>query len=1153
MKHFELGFTKKLLLISLFIPVLAIIFLTLGIQKVAALSSATNIPSSYVSIGKPHGIAILPDGNIWYVDNQNTRLVLINPTTREILRTVGRLGSAEGEFDSGIYSMAIDNNDYLYVLSSYCNVYKLDPNGGFMQKYNLTLISGNNCNDPHGITYDAHTNTILISNKGSNMIDRYSMSFSYISDFGGYGSADGLFDSIWGLTTDSNGRIYVADEYNERVQVFSEGYDYLFQMVTWENVGGTTSFEAVKDVLILDDGTITVTSQNGNHVIEQFNSSGTHLRTWGGGAEYGLVSPEYLVKDSSNNIYVNDWGLGINAINKFDSTGTYISTFRNSLNDLGKFSNPTDIAYDSTGNLYVTDFGGGSSRVQKFSNSGTFIKKIINNGAIGNAAYHMAFDSSNRLFISSETMVQVYEDLGDTYWSQVASIANGVGTDNGQLNNARGMYFDPAGNLYVADLYNHRVQKFDTNLNYVSQFGNATLTNTNAVVIDSNGHFFVCDEASLQEFDENGTYVRNIGGGDFANAKVVGIDTTNDNIYLSDSWGHKVLVYDHITGAKLSTIGSFGSGTLQFYEPTGSKLNPVTHTMTIADPGDSRVMSLSVGYRILNLIPSANVIIRAAVGEESSAMAGHIGESLSEQAWDPVTEDLTNIPARLIFGDYIVADFTVNLSTDDRDWSTVNVLSLPYDSMALIVNLNTIDAPGISATHSLYVYKYSNQTSVTICPDATVLADLTASCVTEDDGFTLTEGGSYNGISLSAVNIDSKNYWKIDGLIGTGAFSTLFETGFTLSDVMTRQKISTASNHEITFGTTYNVNHIGDTITLGFSSDWDIVGDLAVGNLSLYDWTDARDIPLSSTASDNTWTVSFTTNPSEIVFTAPQNADVSSNVILAGKVIKVFINNNVLINPSSVDSYEISMRILTDDGVDQYSESGSVSIPIVDSDTVNIDGYVLSNLLFDLDTGTGEIPTWPTGQDGEVVDCDASGDDACLIYADGPGGGNYTVDLGILMMTEANKSGGSATHADGVGTINSIYFDLSTNSASGVVLTYKSLYGELRGPGHNDNPSEDYDIPSTDGSNVVGGVKSYGIQLAYDPVYKTIGPGVASVECGNSEETYCVMEQTAEPLYIVPVPIELARGKIDVAAAIDGTVVPGSYTDRVSFVATTIF
>jgi hypothetical protein len=163
-----------------------------------------------------------------------------------------------------------------------------------------------------------------------------------------------------------------------------------------------------------------------------------------------------------------------------------------------------------------------------------------------------------------------------------------------------------------------------------------------------------------------------------------------------------------------------------------------------------------------------------------------------------------------------------------------------------------------------------------------------------------------------------------------------------------------------------------------------------------------------------------------------------------------------------------------------------------------------------------------------------------------------------------NKSGNTVLHSDGLsGVINSIYFDLSTNAAGGAIVTYKSLYGELRGPGHSNTIASDLDIPTTNGStDILLGTKGYGIQLVPAPVYANIS-GTGTVNCGSTVDTYCVMGVVQEgtglntqnplPLYTVTGPIETARGKIDVAAAIDGTNVPGVYTDQLTFIATSTF
>jgi hypothetical protein len=134
--------------------------------------------------------------------------------------------------------------------------------------------------------------------------------------------------------------------------------------------------------------------------------------------------------------------------------------------------------------------------------------------------------------------------------------------------------------------------------------------------------------------------------------------------------------------------------------------------------------------------------------------------SLARKAIDPGAVNADSLTAELYFGDYLVSDFVVDLTTD-RNWVNVNTIALPDEYKALVVNLNPTDAPGISTTHSLFIVKGVGQTSVRVCTDATLIADVNSSCT----GYVLNVGDP----SLSSVNIDGIDYWKVTGLTGTGA------------------------------------------------------------------------------------------------------------------------------------------------------------------------------------------------------------------------------------------------------------------------------------------------------------------------------------------------------------------------------------------------
>ena len=260
-------------------------------------------------------------------------------------------------------------------------------------------------------------------------------------------------------------------------------------------------------------------------------------------------------------------------------------------------------------------------------------------------------------------------------------------------------------------------------------------------------------------------------------------------------------------------------------------------------------------------------------------------------------------------------------------------------------------------------------------------------------------------------------------------------------------------------------------------------------------------------------------------------------------------------NPVTAGGYTIAMGNVTGDPT-------LIQVGIVDSDTVNVNGYINTRLTFDLDTGT----------DYATAQCNASGTlpDACAIYAGGEAGTNYTVDLGNLTMGVLNESGLSRLHSTGdTETINYIFFDISTNAASGAIITMKSIGTN---PGHLDGPGSDaQDIPSVnDGDYLIDMIETVtaGYGYSWDDVdggggYNTginwtaLGGGETDVwsngNCDDYDGAYCAIPTTATPIFESYSSIEDGRGAIKIGATVDVNNIPGTYRDTLQLVATSTF
>ena len=501
-----------------------------------------------------------------------------------------------------------------------------------------------------------------------------------------------------------------------------------------------------------------------------------------------------------------------------------------------------------------------------------------------------------------------------------------------------------------------------------------------------------------------------------------------------------------------------------------------------------------------------------------------------------------------------VAAGNYSLILDGSEISS-NTVNLPIGSGTGIDVLSNY-VPGANSSHEL-TYSFGNTVAgwttfnVTFpTTDGFVCTGLVEGDITLSEGWTVTNVND----TTCAIELEADNYIAVNPIVITiadthmtnpiapGIYNILadgsnetstYDIPVTItsaasgSDVMSRQTVGTNSSHTISYLFEVAPEEF-DTFTISFPTTSAFVCTGLVNG----------DVTTSSTD----WSVDTTDDTlCEIVLVAGATPS---------GILVVTIASTHMVNPASVNSYNVYLS--------GSGESMTLQVAVVDSDTVNVNGFIASSLAFDLDTTTVDSTTYP--------DCDA---DTCLAYEEQTNTGptNYTVDLGNLTIALVNKSSdASVLHADGgEGLINSIYFDLSTNAASGAVVTYKSAYGELRGPAHSTTIADDLDIPTVpNGSTpIVAGTAAYGIQLATLPLATRFGTGTQTVNCGASGGSYCVMgvieegtgnnTQTAQPIYTTTGPIEGGRGKIDVAAAVDGTNVPGTYTDQITFIATSTF
>jgi DNA-binding beta-propeller fold protein YncE len=299
--------------------------------------------------------------------------------------------------------------------------------------------------------------------------EAYGITYQSTIGTGHQGSDNSTFSFPSGVAVDSSsGKIYVADEDNQRIQIFNSAG-------THQSTIGVAGVSSPSDnfhlkfpfgVAVDSSGKIYVADTD-NQRIQIFNSAGTHQSTIvGGGPGVGNTPfsfPSGVAVDSSDNIYVAD--TNNHRIQIFNSAGTYKSTIGKSGvfgSNSTRFNSPSGVAVDSSGNIYVADTN--NHRIQIFNSAGTY-KSTIGTGHPGsnsnqfNSPSGVAVDLSGNIYVAdtNNQRIQIFNST-EVYMSTI--VGGGPGVGNTPFNSPSGVKVDSSGNIYVADSLNYRVQVF---------------------------------------------------------------------------------------------------------------------------------------------------------------------------------------------------------------------------------------------------------------------------------------------------------------------------------------------------------------------------------------------------------------------------------------------------------------------------------------------------------------------------------------------------------------------------------------------------------------------------------------------------------------------------------------------------------------------
>ena len=211
---------------------------------------------------EPHGIFIDAEDNIWLTEKQR-HVVTKHSQSGEILMELG-------------------NRDWASVTVTFDGRH------------------GEPFNSPAGVAVGMDGKIFIADGYGNRRVHRFSPDGTLETSWGMPGDGPGEFALVHNIGIDENGRIYVCDRENSRIQIFDADGNYIDQ---W------TDMSAPGDIHFRGDGLAYVGEQGGNRAVSIWSLDGELVTRWHGDDEAKVLGAGHGIwTDSEGSIYVAEIG-----------------------------------------------------------------------------------------------------------------------------------------------------------------------------------------------------------------------------------------------------------------------------------------------------------------------------------------------------------------------------------------------------------------------------------------------------------------------------------------------------------------------------------------------------------------------------------------------------------------------------------------------------------------------------------------------------------------------------------------------------------------------------------------------------------------------------------------------------------------------------
>lgn len=179
------------------------------------------------ALGQVSGVDVDSHNHVWVFHRGDRPILCLDGATGKILASWG-----DGMFTTA-HGLNADARDNIWVTDAgHHQVYKFSHSGELlltMGAKGVPGLDGTHFNMPTDVVVNTAGEIYVSDGYGNSRVAKFSPDGKFLMDWGSKGDRPGEFDTPHGIAIDAQGRIYVADRANARVEVFDGGGKFLAQ------------------------------------------------------------------------------------------------------------------------------------------------------------------------------------------------------------------------------------------------------------------------------------------------------------------------------------------------------------------------------------------------------------------------------------------------------------------------------------------------------------------------------------------------------------------------------------------------------------------------------------------------------------------------------------------------------------------------------------------------------------------------------------------------------------------------------------------------------------------------------------------------------------------------------------------------------------